>query len=77
MRKPAGQGDRIYNFAGYFNFAIGIEMFIIFDPDDRFNLDAATLAYRPTNGMIMGHINTERTNSNPLTQPVFQEFPTR
>ena len=41
-------GDRIYNFAGYFNFASGIEMFIIFDPDsdsdpdDRFNMNAVT-----------------------------------
>jgi|GEM_PF-4274378 len=45
------QGERIYNFAGYFNFAIaiGLEMSIIFDPhsdsdpDDLFNINAVPL----------------------------------
>jgi hypothetical protein len=51
------QAERIYNFAGYFNFAIaigiaiGLEMSIIFDPDpesdsdpdDLFNVNAVTL----------------------------------
>ena len=47
------QGERIYNFAGDFNFAIaiGLEMSIIVDPDpdndsdpdDCFNIDAVPL----------------------------------
>ncbi len=43
------QGERNFHFAGYFTFAIGIEMSIIFDPDsdnepdDIFNINAVTL----------------------------------